>query len=324
MAIRRPAQSPTEPSGSRPVGCARARARVAVIALARPRPVHGTTAGGDLVHPSTYPLVSAGTVVCVHGALDGGASFAGSADASGTSTSSSTTDGGTGRHEEPRWCRDSRSTSTTRSRSSRPHAVRPAVGRPSSSGTASGGSSHWVSPRGVPGVIDGVVAYEAPFPWGRARFDDAVTAQSPDGGVAAEAFFRRIVGDAAWEHLSDLEREARRLDGTALLEDLAVLQGAAPFDPRTSRCPWWSGSPTAPQRAVRPPRTRSWPAALRATLTVFPKAGHGAHLLSPTQLRGRHHRCTRGRRRLTGGPSTDAVGRFRPMRAGPPWRAGSC
>jgi len=38
--------------------------------------------------------------------------------------------------------------------------------------------------------------------------------------VAAEWFFRRLVGDAAWERMGEEARRDRRADGPALLADL--------------------------------------------------------------------------------------------------------
>jgi len=75
-----------------------------------------------------------------------------------------------------------------------------------------------------------VVSYEAPLPWVLPRpylrqvLDD-------DPGVEAELFFRRVMSDAAWERLSESQRESRRLDGPALLADLEVVRRpTAPFD----------------------------------------------------------------------------------------------
>ena len=45
-----------------------------------------------------------------------------------------------------------------------------------------------------------------------------------------ERFFRRMVGDGAWERLGAHQRADRRADGPALLTDLRSLTGAPPFD----------------------------------------------------------------------------------------------
>ena len=60
------------------------------------------------------------------------------------------------------------------------------------------------------------------------------------GGAAdaAERFFRRMVGDEAWERLPEAARAARRADGPALDAELrAIRLDEAPFDWPTSPCP---------------------------------------------------------------------------------------
>jgi pimeloyl-ACP methyl ester carboxylesterase len=56
--------------------------------------------------------------------------------------------------------------------------------------------------------------------------------------AAAEAFMRRIVGDATWEGLSERTKAARRAEGQALLFDLAGLRGrGCPYDIDAVVCP---------------------------------------------------------------------------------------
>ena len=133
-------------------------------------------------------------------------------------------------------------------------------------------------------AIASLVVYEPPFPWLRDRADDPHPIASSDPSSAAEAFFRRIVGDGAWDRLGEREREARRLDGDALVADLAVLAGPRPVDPGLVTVPVAVGL-----SAGAPPRRRESAVALVAALPAarlvdFDRAGHGAHLSSPGQL----------------------------------------
>jgi pimeloyl-ACP methyl ester carboxylesterase len=130
-----------------------------------------------------------------------------------------------------------------------------------------------------------VITYEAPMPWIRNRHS-AGPPDPEDPLRAAESFFRRIVSDSAWERLSELERDARRRDGPALVDDLATLRTAtAPFDVATLKVPavYVYGDILAPDFY------RSLSADLAAinpliTSRRVTNAAHGAHLSIPDQL----------------------------------------
>ncbi|MHB8593785.1 MAG: alpha/beta fold hydrolase, partial [Acidimicrobiales bacterium] len=84
----------------------------------------------------------------------------------------------------------------------------------------------------APDAVIAVGAYEPPMPWldwwPRSQ-NGGVTSEDPS--QFAEAFFRRMVGDAGWEGLSDRARAERRADGPALLAELTALRGGGPpFD----------------------------------------------------------------------------------------------
>lgn len=129
------------------------------------------------------------------------------------------------------------------------------------------------------------ICYESPLPWvlsretGRPRLGD-------DPEYEAEIFFRRMVSNSAWERLSDSERQSRRLDGPALFSDLALLRsGGAPFDLADLDSPvlYVHGNGIVADYYRR----------LCAMLpTMNPRimtreihgANHGAHLSSPDQL----------------------------------------
>ncbi|NNN01711.1 MAG: alpha/beta hydrolase [Acidimicrobiaceae bacterium] len=79
-------------------------------------------------------------------------------------------------------------------------------------------------------LVDLVITYESPLPWILHR-PSSRPPLSSDGAVEAERFFRRMVSNSAWERLNEREREARRLDGPALISDLTSLHdGPRPFD----------------------------------------------------------------------------------------------
>jgi pimeloyl-ACP methyl ester carboxylesterase len=137
--------------------------------------------------------------------------------------------------------------------------------------------------RGRSAAIDAVVAYEPPFPWGSPATRHA-GATSEDPAVAAEAFFRRIVGDAAWDRLSEHDKDVRRADGHALIEDLRVLGTAQPFEPSDVEVPVAIGlSDDAPDRR-RASSMALADALPRGRLVLFSSTGHGAHLSSPGRL----------------------------------------
>jgi pimeloyl-ACP methyl ester carboxylesterase len=140
-----------------------------------------------------------------------------------------------------------------------------------------------------PSPILAVGAYEPPLPWlgswatrngtrkaGEPRPDDE------DPGDAAERFFRRMVGDSAWDRLPDDTKSARRADGPALAAELAAIRTTvAPFAVTELAVPAVFGRGTASL-----PHHREAVAWLQANvpgsvLIEFEGAGHGAHLTHP-------------------------------------------
>jgi pimeloyl-ACP methyl ester carboxylesterase len=130
-----------------------------------------------------------------------------------------------------------------------------------------------------------VVTYEAPLPWILRRNGTG----EPLGGdpeLEAERFFRRIVSDSAWKRLSEFERDSRRRDGPALVSDLSSLRSAtAPFDIRTLRVPavFVYGDVLAPDfyRTLGTELASINPLIQRRQAI---NAAHGAHLSIPDQL----------------------------------------
>lgn len=129
-----------------------------------------------------------------------------------------------------------------------------------------------------------VLLYEAPLPWILRR----PSARSPltnDGAHEAEVFFKRVVSERVWERLGDAEREARRLDGPGLLSDLAILRGAEPYDlgQLTTPCVYVHGDLNQVDfyRSLSLQLEKVSP---MITSRELVSAGHGAHLSNPDQL----------------------------------------
>jgi pimeloyl-ACP methyl ester carboxylesterase len=94
-----------------------------------------------------------------------------------------------------------------------------------------------------------------------------------------------MVSNNAWDRLSEAERESRRLDGPALVNDLTALRGPAPFDLADLKTPsvyvHGDGLLGSYYRNLCREIT-----AVNASIASreMTRAGHGAHLSSPDQL----------------------------------------
>jgi pimeloyl-ACP methyl ester carboxylesterase len=91
----------------------------------------------------------------------------------------------------------------------------------------------------APDVIGAVGAYEPPLPWcDWWPHRSASSIADEDPATFAEGFFRRVVGDAGWDRLSDQARTDRRADGPALVAELSdIRRHGSPFDLATLRVP---------------------------------------------------------------------------------------
>jgi pimeloyl-ACP methyl ester carboxylesterase len=141
------------------------------------------------------------------------------------------------------------------------------------------------------GPIRALAVYEPPMPWldlwptrpsATDREDVSRLDPAERDARAAEGFFRRMVGDAAWERLPESERDARRADGPALAAELDAIRIAeAPFDVTTLAVPVVCGR--GENSAPRHRESVGWlvehiPG---AELVEIAGAGHGAHLSHP-------------------------------------------
>jgi pimeloyl-ACP methyl ester carboxylesterase len=142
------------------------------------------------------------------------------------------------------------------------------------------------------GPIRSLGVYEPPMPWldlwptrpsGRADGGDQEPSDPADRDArAAEQFFRRMVGDGAWDRLSEKDKAARRADGAALSAELEAI--------RISEPPFDVGAMTVPTLCARGERSATrhrqsvaWLVEHMpgAELVEFPGAAHGAHLTHP-------------------------------------------
>jgi pimeloyl-ACP methyl ester carboxylesterase len=135
----------------------------------------------------------------------------------------------------------------------------------------------------APGAVRAVGAYEPPLPWMAwwpRRSASSIAGEDP--AAFAEAFFRRMVGDAGWERLSDEARAGLQADGPALVAELSDLRrGGAPFDPSALEVPLVLGRGGASlphhRRAVEALRAQ----VRSAEIVDIPGAAHGAPLSHP-------------------------------------------
>ena len=140
---------------------------------------------------------------------------------------------------------------------------------------------------GEPSLAQLGILYESPMPWILHR-DSARPPLTRDPALEAERFFRRMVSNSAWERLSDSEKESRRLDGPALLSDLTSLHGGEEvLDVAQLKVPTYYlyGDVDVDRR--------DYYRALSSKLTAMNPliqvkeiagAGHGAHLSKPDHL----------------------------------------
>lgn len=126
------------------------------------------------------------------------------------------------------------------------------------------------------------LGFHPPSPWTATPEGPGGPEPGTDPAKEAERFFRRMVGDAAWERLGDKERASRRADGPALVADLRGIRSAAPFDVTALTVPTVvaAGGP-----ASRPHhrQTVAWLAEHVEAIEALEitDAGHGAHLSHP-------------------------------------------
>jgi pimeloyl-ACP methyl ester carboxylesterase len=140
-----------------------------------------------------------------------------------------------------------------------------------------------------PAPILAVGAYEPPLPWlgswatrNGTRTAGGTRPVDEDSGDVAERFFRRMVGDSAWDRLTDDAKAARRADGAALAADLSAIRTVvAPFEIAELTVPAVFGRGTASLPHHRDAVEWLHTHVPGSGLVEFDGAGHGAHLTHP-------------------------------------------
>jgi pimeloyl-ACP methyl ester carboxylesterase len=135
----------------------------------------------------------------------------------------------------------------------------------------------------LPDLVSSLVLYETPMSWLESpptRSEETIA----DPEAAAELFFQRVVSPAAWDRLTDTEKQSRRDDGAALLCDMRTARGPAPIDLRALSRPWTYAHGDGPRHAHYQQLFQSIRAlSPRVRDHELHRAGHGAHLANPDQ-----------------------------------------
>ncbi len=139
---------------------------------------------------------------------------------------------------------------------------------------------------GPSGVVTSVGAFEPPVPWLDLWSTRGGSSSPPglgdDPALAAERFFRRIVGDDGWEHLPERTKQERRADGAALVTELAAIRtGPPPFDVSTLGVPVLFGRGERSRPHQRGGATWLAEHTPGAEIVEIAGATHGAHLSHP-------------------------------------------
>jgi pimeloyl-ACP methyl ester carboxylesterase len=178
-------------------------------------------------------------------------------------------------------------------------------GRPAAVfGHSLGGDIALAAAQRHPDLVPAVGAYEPPMPWEpwwptRNAGRVALEHNARDGaGAAAEAFMRRMVGDANWERLPERTKAERRADGPALVGEFEDVRRGPPYDPAEIRVPvvLARGGDCAPQHvraaAVLTEQLRAPARTAGFELVVVPGARHGIHFQDPDACAGVVRRVT--------------------------------
>ena len=135
-----------------------------------------------------------------------------------------------------------------------------------------------------PAVARAVVAYEPPTPWAPWwPTPDGPAGGAGDPGDVAEAFLRRMAGDATWEALPPRTRAARRAEGPALVVDLRSAR-TCPFDPAALGCPVVLAHGGRADEHHRRGVALLADEVPGAQVAVVDGAGHGGHLSHPAAV----------------------------------------
>lgn len=132
-----------------------------------------------------------------------------------------------------------------------------------------------------PELFLAIGAFEPPMPWLGFHRQGGWPPLATDPGDEAERFFRRMMGDHAWERMAEGVQQDRRADGPALLTDLSAIR-TLKFDATQLSIPVVYGTgveKTAPHHLA----AVEWLGTNvpLASVDKITEAGHGAHLSHP-------------------------------------------
>jgi pimeloyl-ACP methyl ester carboxylesterase len=137
-------------------------------------------------------------------------------------------------------------------------------------------------------TIVSLAAYEPPLPWLSIWVRDGTPRREKlreDPDVEAEKFFRRLVGEGAWDRLSETAQAERRADGPALVAELnAIKVSDPPFDVTTMSIPALFGRGGRSRPHHREGVEWLVEHTPNAELFEVPGAAHGAHLSHPDRF----------------------------------------
>ncbi len=131
-----------------------------------------------------------------------------------------------------------------------------------------------------PHLVAGVAIYETPLSWepwwpGTTAGASAIKAAGRPH-EAAEAFMRRLLGDARWDGLPERTRASRRAEGVALVDELADLREHRPWHADRIHVPVVVGYGTTGATHHRQGMTLAAETIRNAQLVVLDGCGHGA------------------------------------------------
>jgi pimeloyl-ACP methyl ester carboxylesterase len=133
----------------------------------------------------------------------------------------------------------------------------------------------------APNLFASIGAFESPMPWLGFHRSGGWSPLAEDPGDEAERFFRRMMGDHAWERMADGVKLDRRADGPALVTDLQAIRTLS-FDVTDLSIPVVYGTGVA-KTAPHHLEAVEWLGANvhNAAVNKIEEAGHGAHLSHP-------------------------------------------
>jgi pimeloyl-ACP methyl ester carboxylesterase len=131
-------------------------------------------------------------------------------------------------------------------------------------------------------AIVAVATYEAPLSWLDWWPHPAWSAAEP--GDSAEAFIRRLAGDAAWEQMPEPARERRRGEGAVLVREMSDCRRAAPCDLGRIHVPVRVGVGGEAMAHHRRGAEQLASALPRATLVQIAGATHFAHRTHASEI----------------------------------------